>query len=161
MDSFVKDRIEPYLSGQLSGAELAEFESRLERDPAGAAEIAAMLDGCALFEAIRVTPEEAPIPAPGFYARVNRLIEEEKGTPFWEVFLQPFMLRRLAFGALMWMFMLGSAALVTDTTTDNNTALADLILSEQPPANYHVRMGPDIDLNRASMLAVMMTPAGD
>jgi anti-sigma factor RsiW len=158
MDPFLKDRVEEYLSGELAGRDLAEFEARLERDPAGAAEIAAMLDGHALFASIRVSPEEAPIPAPGFYARVNRLIEDERKTPFWEVFLQPFMLRRLAFAALMWMFMLGSAALFTDTTTRTNTELADLILSEQPPANYHVRMGPDIDRNRASMLAVMMTP---
>ena len=158
MDPFLKDRIEEYLSGELAARDLAEFEARLERDPAGAAEIAAMLDGHVLFAAIRVSPEDTPIPAPGFYARVNRLIEEERKTPFWEVFLQPFMLRRLAFAALMWMFMLGSAALFTDTTTRTNTELADLILSEQPPANYHVRMGPDIDRNRASMLAVMMAP---
>jgi hypothetical protein len=58
----------------------------------------------------------------------------------------------------MWMFMLGSAAVFTDNTTRTNTELADLILSSQPPANYHVRMGADIDQNRASMLAVMMTP---
>lgn len=158
MDPFLKDRIEEYLSGDLTGEDLAAFEAALERDSNGAAEIAAMLESHSLFEAIRVDAEEAPVLAPGFYARVSRAIEEEKRTPFWEVFLQPFMLRRLAFAALMWMFMLGSAALFTDTTTRTNTALADLILSEQPPANYHVRMGPDIDRNRASMLAVMMTP---
>ena len=158
MDRILKDRVEEYLSGELAGDDLVAFEAALERDAAGAAEIAAMLDTHSLFEAIRVDAQEAPVPAPGFYARVNRVIEEEKSTPFWEVFLQPFLLRRLAFAALMWMFMLGSAFLFTDTTTRTNTALADLILSEQPPANYYVRMGPDIDRNRASMLAVMMAP---
>jgi anti-sigma factor RsiW len=158
MDPFLQDRLEEYLSGELAGQELAEFEARLERDSDSAAEIVQFTETRALFDAIRVDPSEMIAPAPGFYARVNRLIESERETPFWEVFLQPFMLRRLAFAALMWMFVLGSATLVTDTTTRSNTQLADLILSEQPPANYHVRMGADIDQNRASMLAVMMTP---
>lgn len=158
MDPFLQDRLEEYLSGELAGPELAEFEARLERDSGSAAEIVQFTETCALFDAIRVDPSEMIAPAPGFYARVNRLIESERETPFWEVFLQPFMLRRLAFAALMWMFVLGSATLVTDTTTRSNTQLADLILSEQPPANYHVRMGADIDQNRDSMLAVMMTP---
>lgn len=158
MDPFLQDRLEEYLSGELAGPELAEFEARLERDSGSAAEIVQFTETCALFDAIRVDPSEMIAPAPGFYARVNRLIEFERETPFWEVFLQPFMLRRLAFAALMWMFVLGSATLVTDTTTRSNTQLADLILSEQPPANYHVRMGADIDQNRDSMLAVMMTP---
>jgi anti-sigma factor RsiW len=158
MDRFLQDRLEEYLSGELAGKELAEFEARLERDEDSAAEIAQFVETRALFEAIRVEPSEMVAPAPGFYARVNHLIESEKETPFWEVFLQPFMLRRLAFAALMWMFVLGSATLYTDDTTQANTQLADMILSEQPPANYHVRMGADINQNRDSMLAVMMTP---
>ena len=159
MDSYLRDRLEEYLSGDLAGEDLAGFEARLERDADSADELAALTESRALFEAIRVDSEQAgAVPDPGFYARVNQLIEAEKETPFWEVFLQPFMLRRLAFAAMMWMFLLGSAALFTDDTTHQNTELADLILSEQPPANYHVRMGADIDQNRASMLAVMMTP---
>jgi anti-sigma factor RsiW len=158
MDRFLQDRLEDYLSGALAGKELAEFESRLSRDAASAAEIAQFVETGKLFAAIRLDGGELAVPAPGFYARVNQLVESEKETPFWAVFLQPFMMRRLAFGALMWMFVLGSASLLTDTTTRTNHELADLILSEQPPANYHVRMGPDIDRNRASMLAVMMKP---
>lgn len=156
MDRFLQDRMEEYLSGSLAGKDLAEFEERLGRDPESASEMALFVESHTLFDGFRLEGQVAP--APGFYARVNRVIDEERRTPFWEVFLQPFMLRRLAFAALMWMFVLGSAAVFTDTTTRANTELADLILSEQPPANYHVRMGPDIDRNRASMLAVMMTP---
>lgn len=158
MDRFLHDRLEEYLSGGLAGKDLTEFEARLERDPASAAEIERFAETCVLFDAIRVDASEMAAPAPGFYGRVNRLIESEKATPFLEVFLQPFMLRRLAFAALMWMFMLGSATIFIDDTTRANTELADLILSQQPPANYQVRMGADIDRNRASMLAVMMTP---
>lgn len=158
MDRFLQDRLEDYLSGALAGKELAEFNARLSADAALSAEVAELVETRALFEAIRLDAAELAAPAPGFYARVNQLIESEKETPFWAVFLQPFMVRRLAFAALMWMFVLGSVSLFTDTTTRANHELADLILSEQPPANYHVRMGPDIDLNRASMLAVMMKP---
>lgn len=156
MDRFLQDRLEEYLSGTLAGEALAEFEARLARDPKSAEQVTLFVTSHTLFDAFRL--QEPVAPAPGFYARVSRVIEEEKGTPFWAVFLQPFMMRRLAFAALMWMFVLGSAAVFTDNTTRTNTALADLILSEQPPANYHVRMGPDIERNRASMLAVMMTP---
>jgi anti-sigma factor RsiW len=158
MDRFLQDRLEEYLSGELAGKDLAEFEARLKRDAGSTDEIARLAESHALFDAIRLDASEPAVPGPGFYARVNQLIESEKETPFWAVFLQPFMLRRLAFAALMWMFMLGSAAVFTDNTTRTNTELADLILSSQPPANYHVRMGADIDQNRASMLAVMMTP---
>lgn len=158
MDAFLQDRLEDYLSGRLAGKDLVEFEARLERDAASASEVARLAETCSLFDAIRVDPSEMVAPAPGFYARVNQMVESEKQTPFLEVFLQPFMLRRLAFAALMWMFMLGSATIFTDTTTQRNNELADLILSQQPPENYHVRMGADIHQNRASMLAVMMTP---
>ena len=158
MDRFLKDRLEEYLSGELAGNELAEFEARLGRDETSAAELALFAENRQLFDSIRVSSSEMIAPSPGFYARVNQVIESEKETPFWEVFLQPFMVRRLAFAALMWMMVLGSAVVFTDQTTRANTELADLILSEQPPANYHVRMGPDIEQNRASMLALMMTP---
>ncbi len=158
MDRYIKDRLEEYLSGELTGKELAELEARLERDGDSAAELSQFEANRRLFDAIRVDASELASPAPGFYARVNQLIESEKEVPFWEVFLQPFMVRRLAFAALMWMLVLGSAVVFTDQTTRANTELADLILSEQPPANYQVRMGVDIEQNRASMLAEMMAP---
>ena len=56
--------------------------------------------------------------------------------------------------------MLGSVAVFRDDSTARSTRLADMILDQQPPTEqFYVRMGPDLEQNRASMLAVMMNPA--
>ncbi len=159
MDTYLRERLEEYLAGDLAGAELSRFEARLEQDPDAVEAVARFAETSTLFDAIRAEPSEVPVPMPGFYARVNQLIEEEQSIPFWAVFMQPFMLKRLALGSLMWLLALGSLALLNDQSTARSTQLADMILSEQPPAErFYVRMGTDLAQNRESMLAVMMTP---
>lgn len=157
MDSFVKDHLEDYLAGRLTGEKLRNFEKRLEHDDSAAVELQQFEDTAELFAAIRL--DEEADPAPGFYYRVAARIEEEQEEPFWMAFLQPFMVRRLAFAALMWLFVLGSVSVFHDESTARSTQLADMILEQQPPSDqFYVRMGPDLDQNRASMLAVMLNP---
>jgi anti-sigma factor RsiW len=159
MNRRLKNNLEAYLAGDLAGADLAKFEAELERDAAAAKLVAEMSATSALFEAIKID-EDAPVHLDaGFYARVQRSVDEQKQVPFWMVFLEPFMLKRLAFASLMWLFMLGSTAVFIDTTTQRNMELADLILSGHPPTpTFHVRMGADLAMNRGSMLASLMKP---
>jgi len=159
MDPYVTEHLEAFLSGQLAGARRREFATRLERDPSAAKLVADFVETTALFQALR--PEGLVGPAPGFYLRVRARIDEERQTPFWMVFLEPFMMRRLAFASLMWLFLLGSVTLVSDLSKQPDTKLADMMLSEDPPTeHFNVRLGADLDQNRTSMLAVMMA-SGD
>ena len=157
MDSFLTEHLEDFLGGRLTERKRLEFEARLERDPAAAKEVALHRRTADLFAALRLDEDDPIEPAPGFYARVNQAIEEEKEVPFWMVFLQPFMVRRLAFASLMWLLMLGSVTVLNDNRTERNTHLAEIILNEQPPTeHYFVRLGTDLERNRATMLSVMM-----
>lgn len=157
MDSFLREHLEDYLAGDLSGSQLADFEGRLSNDPAAAALVERFRESSALFAVIRVEPSEAIGPEPGFYGRLSRSIDEQKRVPFWMAFLQPALMRQVAFATLMWLFMLGAVTLFSDTAAERNVRLADRIVSEQPSSDlYYVRMGPDLERNRATMLAVMM-----
>ena len=158
MDPFVTDHLEDYLAGRLMGAKLNEFERRLGTDSDTALAVRRFEETSKLFDALRLDEEAEP--APGFYYRVASRIESEQEDPFWMMFLQPFLIRRLAFAALMWLFLLGSVAVFHDDSTARSTQLADMILDQQPPSDhFYVRMGPNLDQNRASMLAVMLSPA--
>lgn len=157
MDSFLTDNLEDYLAKRLMGERLSEFERRLANDPEAGEQVREFERTAEFFDAVR-WDDDVELDS-GFYYRVSARIEQEQEDPFWMVFLQPFLVRRLAFAALMWLFLLGSAAVFHDDTTARSTQLADMILDQQPPTDhFYVRMGPNLDQNRASMLAVMMTP---
>jgi anti-sigma factor RsiW len=155
MDSFLQEHLEDYLDGRLSEQNLAEFERRLTEDSAAAAELALFEETSSLFSAIRVEPGEAIEPAPGFYYRVKERIDAERSESFWAFLLQPVMVRRFAFAAMMWMVMLGSVAVFHDDTTAQSVDLADSILKQQPPQQYDVRMGYNLEANRDSMLTLL------
>ena len=159
MDPFLQDRIEDYLAGRLTDTDRERFEALLAEDSDVGGIIEGFRDTSSLFEAITVPEDEMPELDPAFYARLRQKIDAEDQIPFWAALLEPFMVRRVAFAALMWMFALGSMTLLMDQTPQRNTELADLILSTQPPAQYNVRMGPNLDQNRDSMLTVMMASA--
>lgn len=159
MDSFLKEDLEDYLAGRLSGQKLAEFESRLEQDSAAADEVLAFSEMSALFDELRVDPSEDLEPAPGFVHRVMERVAAEEKDSIWSLFMQPFVVRRFAFAAMMWLFVLGSVAVMHDDSTAQSVQLADSILKQQPPEQIYVRMGPDLDQNRDSMLAVLVASA--
>lgn len=159
MDSFFQERLEDYLGGRLGERETAEFEQRLEADATAFAEVSQFRETANLFALLKVDPSEDVEPAPGFYYRVMNRIEAERSEPFWSVLVQPFMVRRLAFAAMMWLLMLGSVAVFHDDTTAQSVQLADSILKQQAPEQYQVRMGHDLDMNRDSMLSFLIASA--
>lgn len=159
MDSFLQERLEDYLAGRLNEQDLAEFEQRLAADSTADEEITAFRATADLFAEFKVDTSEDMEPAPGFYYRVMEQVEAEQGESVWSLFLQPFVMRRFAFAALMWLLMLGSVAVLHDDTTPQSVQLADSILKQQPPEQIYVRLGPDLQQNRDSMLAVLIASA--
>ena len=156
MDSFLQERLEDYLAGRLNEQDLAEFERRLAADSVKDEEITAFRATADLFAEFKVDTSEDMEPVPGFYYRVMERVEAEQGESLWSLFLQPFVMRRFAFAALMWLLMLGSVAVLHDDTTAQSVQLADSILKQQPPEQIYVRLGPDLQQNRDSMLAVLI-----
>lgn len=155
MDSFLQEHLEDYLDGRLKQQDLTEFERRLTEDPEAMGELSLFQETAELFSSIRVDPSEDVEPALGFYYRVKERIEAQRGESFWSFLLQPMMVRRFAFAAMMWMVILGSVAAFHDDTTSQSVQLADSILKQQPPQQFDVRMGYNLEANRDSMLTLL------
>ena len=158
MDNFMKENLEDYLSGGLLGRRKEEFESYLSANPKAAEELARYRETASLLHELRAPEEDGmPVqPAPGFYARVMSQVEEERGVPFWAAFLEPVLVKRLAFVSLMWFLLLGAYATVFDGSAQNTVHVAEQMLMRPPAPEYEVRLGSDLEQNRASMLSVLM-----
>lgn len=159
MDDFMKDHLEAYLAGELTAREQSLWEARLKAAPKLARQVALIEDSAKLFDELRPPEDEAWAPEPGFYARVRERIAEQEQVPFWMVFLQPMFVRRVAFASLMWFALLGGYAMVFDNAwSGRDPHVAAAIFTAPPSADYEIRLGVDLRLNRDSMLAAMMTP---
>ncbi len=158
MDNFIKENLEDYLSGGLLGRRKEEFESYLSANPKAAEELARHRETASLLHELRAPEEDGmPVqPAPGFYARVMSQVEEERGVPFWATFLEPVLVKRLAFASLMWFFLLGAYATVFDGSAESTVHVAERMLTRPPPPEYEVRLGSDLEQNRDSMLSVLL-----
>jgi len=157
MDSFLRDILEDYLSGNLSRARKAQLEAHLARHSEAAERLEEFRRTSLLLAELRA-PKDAE-PEAGFYARVLQCIEQQRDEPFWMFFLQPVFVRRLAFGSLMWLALVGSYVVsFSNPSEEIGRRLAEAVLTEQPASDYYrVRLGNNLEQNRDSMLAVVMT----
>ena len=157
MNGFIKEHLEEYLSGRLGGERLKQFERWRQQDPRSAAELAAMADNASLFEAFNLPKGELPpVPDAGFYARVRRQIDKEQRTPFWEVFLEPFILRRVAVAACVWLFAVGTVTFYRGGPPRQNHMAESILTAPPAVADYYVRLGSDLDMNRDTMLSAVL-----
>lgn len=158
MDELIKGNLEDYLSGALRGKQKERIDAFLAHHPGEAEELLRYEESARLLRSLRVGEDEAHLarPEPGFYARVLRTIEEEQSVPFWTVFLEPFLLRRLAFACLMWFALLGSYIAVFQGDGEQNPHVAERMLVRTATPEFQVRLGSDLQRNRDSMLSVMM-----
>jgi anti-sigma factor RsiW len=158
MDSFLRDILEDYLSGNLSRARKAELEAHLARDPDAAEQLEEFRRTSLLLAELRV-PQDTPGPEAGLYARVLQCIDQQRDEPFWMFFLRPLFVRRLAFASLLWMALVGSYVVsFSNPSEEIGHRLAEAVLTERPASDYYrVRLGNDLEQNRDSMLAVVMT----
>ena len=157
MKVFVRDRLEDYLAGTLPAKKQAEFEDYLKQHPAEAEELA-LFEKCAeLLTDLRLPESEILEPQPAFYAQVMQQVESEREIPFWAVFLQPAFGRRLAFGSLMWLALLGGYVVTFGgSAADATQHIAERLLTEPPSANYGLRLSADLERNRNSVLVDML-----
>ena len=158
MDRFLIANLEGYLSNQLGESLRREFERRLAADARARAEIAEMAGISKLFQSLDLDCETGLGPAPGFHACVLRRIEELRKPGFWDILVQPLVMRRVAFAACAWLLMLASAGMYQASAKSSPEDIAQAILARPPesPDYCNVRLGSDIDMNRSSMLAVVM-----
>ena len=157
MDQFLKDNLETYLSGELHERQKAEWDAYLAAHPAAAQQVALHEETASMLRELR-PPEDNWSGAPGFYDRLMDGIEEQRRIPFWSVFLQPPFGRRLAFASLMWLALLGSYFVTFTDPADSQSHVAEAILVERPSPVYEVRLGADLNANRSSMLATLISP---
>ena len=157
MDQFLKDNLETYLSGELHERQKAEWDAYLAAHPAAAQQVALHEETASMLRELR-PPEDNGSGAPGFYDRLMDRIEEQRRIPFWSVFLQPPFGRRLAFASLMWLALLGSYFVTFTDPADSQRYVAEAFLVEKPSSVFEVRLGADLNANRSSMLATLISP---
>jgi anti-sigma factor RsiW len=157
MDQFLKDNLETYLSGELHERQKAEWDAYLAAHPAAAQQVALHEETASMLRELR-PPEDNWSGAPGFYDRLMDRIEEQRRIPFWSVFLQPPFGRRLAFASLMWLALLGSYFVTVTDPADSPRHVAESFLIEKPSSVFEVRLGADLNANRSSMLATLISP---
>jgi anti-sigma factor RsiW len=135
------------------------LESHLARHPKAAEELEEFRRTSLLLTELRVPEGEPEGPQAGFYARVLQCIDQQRPEPFWTFFLQPLFVRRLAFGSLMWLALVGAYVVSFSSPSEEiSRRLAEAVLTDQAVSDYYrVRLGNDLKQNRDSMLAVVMT----
>lgn len=157
MDEYVQDRLEQILDGSLPEAEQAQVQAVLDNDSNTARELKELEETAELFVGAReATRESASFEMdPAFFARVMQSVDEERRAPFWVAFLEPLFVKRLAFGALVWMAMLGSyVAMYDDPDFGRSQHMANIFVSGEP-TDYHVHFGNNVNDNRNSMMVVL------
>ena len=158
MDKFLITNLESYLAGQLGEPNRREFERLLARSKRDRETIEQMALVSNLFGALDLPAKDGLGPSPGFHARVLDKIEQERQPPFWDFFLRPLVIKRVALASCAWLFLLFSANLYQTSAQPSIKEIAQTVLAQPPEsADYcNVRLGCDIELNRSSMLAAVM-----
>ena len=156
MNEIVRQNLEALLSGDLTETERTRLEQHLNNNAVDREEFEAFRETALLLRGLRPQDGEEWEPDPGFYARVSQRIDRERTVPFWQVFLEPVVARRLAFAGLMWLLLLGTYTVAYNGVAleSNPHAIEAMLMSR--PSNYNVRLGTDLERNRNSMLAVVM-----
>lgn len=148
MKKLIVDQLEKYLSGELSGDALKQFEAELERESDAREQVGVFRTQGDLLRTLRA--DEQMDPAPGFYARVMDRIESQTAGSFWAIFFEPWFAKKLAYASLALLVVLSSAAINSAANPGIHEAVpyefvADSIL---PPAP-----GQDREYDRSVVFA--------
>ncbi len=162
MDKYLEENLEAYLAGQLGDQGRSEYEERLARNPSDRRVIEEMAGISGLFGSFDMPSDSSLGPAPGFHRKILRDIQSRRQPPFWDIFFQPLVARRLVLACSAWLFVLFGATAYQASAEPQVENIAQSVLAEPPEsADYcNVRLGCDIDLNRSTMLAVVMHSGG-
>jgi len=133
MHGVVVESLEEYLSGTLKPAAQRQFEAHLGGCRACREEVASMREASLLFGSLRF--DQAPEPAPGFFARVMEQVGARKATPsFAALFALDFAFgRRLAFASLMTLAVLGSFLVARESAYPAGPSPETIMAQEYSP----------------------------
>ena len=133
MHAVVVENLEEYLSGLLEPAEHREIEAHLTACEMCREEMRNMQDVSLLFGSMRT--EEAFDPGPGFYARVAQRVEQRKSPTLAGLFgLDMVFGRRLVFGCLLMLTVLGSYLVSRETAFPGGPSPAAIMAEQNLPA---------------------------
>jgi len=125
----IRERLEDYLSG-MDEASRREFEGLLAENDSSRREVEEMRRQAELLGVLRAS--EPVEPSPGFYARVLDRVESARPASVWDVFLQPVFARRLAYGSLALLLVLGTLTASAVREPAVAAISPEMILGEQP-----------------------------
>jgi len=148
MHQTIQDGLEDFLAGTADKPERVRIESHLLECAECRQEVETMREMSDLFASLR--SPDPPAPAPGFYARVNNLIEKQQPQSLWEVFLEPVFGKRLAFASLLVLATLGTVLMTRETEEYAGGPSPEMILAVERDAPL-VEAGPPL-MDRDQML---------
>jgi len=112
MHSLIEDGLEDFLAGT-GCRERARIEEHLKGCAECRKEVDAIKEISALFKTLH--SDDAPVPAPDFYARVTYRIERDRPVSFWSGILEPVFGKRMALASLLVLATLGTVLVSRET----------------------------------------------
>lgn len=146
MHDVIENGLEEYLGGQVR----RDFQAHLAECEGCREEVRQFEELSGMFHALR--EPEAVQPDPGFYFRVTQKIEAEQQTSIWSIFsLDAVFGRRVAFGSLMTLALVGSLLLSTESGVNS----PGITGPEQAMAEHDVAVPHESSLDRDRMLVAL------
>ncbi len=152
MHHVVQDGLEDLLAGTSDRESLVRIEAHLKECAACRKEVELMREMSGLFSCFRCP--DPPVPAPGFYARVNNLIEQQRPGSFWAAFLEPVFGRRVAMASLLALAAFGTVLMTSEMEEYAIGPSPEMILAVEKD-NPPFESGPA--MNRDQMLFTLVS----
>jgi len=127
----IQDGLEDFLAGTADPNGRGRVETHLRECTECRQEVESMREMTELFASLR--SPDPPVPAPGFYARVNILIEQQRPVPFWRAVLDPFG-KRLALASLLVLATLGTVLVSRETGVYAPGPTPEMVLAAEQDA---------------------------
>jgi hypothetical protein len=132
--------------------ELREFEQHLKGCGECRREFELLMRHSTLLQALR--PAETVEPVPGFHARVLDRIETQRRTSFWYPFLQPSLMRQLAYSGIVTLLLLGAYIFTESSERSGRVSAPE---AEIVAVDQAAEMGQDRSQDRDTILVTLAT----
>ena len=148
----IQDGLEDFLAGTTDPNGRGRIETHLRECSECREEVNSMREMSVLFSSLR--SPDPPVPDPGFYSRVNLLIEKQRPTPSWSGALDALFGRRLALASLLVLATLGTVLVSRETGSYVPGPTPEMVLAVEKDA-ASVESSPLLD--RDQMLYTLVS----
>jgi predicted anti-sigma-YlaC factor YlaD len=152
MHHAIQDGLEDFLAGTADREGRVLIETHLSECAECRREVESMREMSDLFSTLR--SPDPPLPTPGFYARVNVLIEQQQPVSLWDAFWEPIFGKRLALASLLVLATLGTVLVSRESGEYATGPSPEMILAVEKDAPP-VESGPLLD--RDQMLYTLVS----